>query len=62
MAFAVIKPGRYATCISCKSAECLTEYQFGSDAIKSCIVLCCNCVANMYRESIRHEEETNDAK
>lgn len=44
-------PDRYATCICCKSTVCLTEYQFGSDGIKTCITLCSNCVTNMYKES-----------
>lgn len=45
------KPDKYAKCICCGSTSCLTEYQFGSNGIKSCVVLCSNCVTNMYKES-----------
>ena len=53
----VAKPDKYAKCICCGSTQCLAEYQFGSNGIKSCITLCCNCVANMYKKS--QKEVTN---
>lgn len=56
MRFQPAKPDRHAKCICCGNSECLTEYQFG-DNIKTCIVLCCKCVANMYLESVSHKHE-----
>ena len=57
--FVTSLPDRYSTCICCKSRMSLTEYQFGNDSIKTCIVLCSNCVTNMYKRS---QEAENDKR
>lgn len=59
MALNIAKPNKYARCINCGSTKCLTEYCFGNDSIKTCVVLCSNCVTNMYKES---QKETDDGK
>lgn len=57
MALNIAKPNKYARCICCGSTQCLTEYQFGDACIKSCVVLCSNCVTNMYKESQKETDE-----
>jgi len=63
MAVYTTKPDKYAKCICCGRTDCLTEYQFSNDnSFKTCITLCCKCVADMYMKSVSHEEVENDKR
>ncbi len=63
MAISITKPGKYNKCIGCgcSNHECIAEYIFSSDegTVKLGVVLCSNCVTNMYKKS---QEENNDKR
>ena len=62
MAISITKPDKYNKCIGCDCSDpdCISEYIFSSDegTAKLGVVLCSNCVTNMYKES--QKEDYND--
>ena len=63
MAVSITKPAKYDKCIGCgcSNPECILEYIFSSDegTAKLGVVLCSNCVTNMYKKS---QEDYNDKR
>lgn len=65
MAITKTKPDKYDKCIGCGCSvpDCISEYIFSSDegTAKLGVVLCCNCLTNMYKD-LDNGTETREHK